>query len=203
MVLGSQFSVMIYSFILILAEEGAAHSESGGFMAWWHKTGEQIFNYPGFEAWKFFNLAVFVALMIYLLRKPLSGAFRAKRDAIRAELIRAEEAKQSALARLTETEAKLARQDAEASDIARKAEAEANVEKMRITEQTEFEVKRMREQAGAEVERVSKQAKLNLRRYSAEESIRLAEEKIKAGINADNDARLVKANIESIGGLNR
>jgi len=195
----------LFSFILIFAAESghSAGSSGGGFLDWWHKNGEPILNYPGFEAWKFFNLAVFVALMVYLLKKPLSGAFKAKRETIRAELIRAEEAKQAALAQLTATDTKLARLETESADISRKAEAEANAEKARITEQTEFEVKRMREQANAEVERVSKQAKLNLRRFSAEESIRLAEEKIKANINADNDARLVKANIESIGGLNR
>jgi len=196
--------VFLYNFILIFAAEGArsASSESG-FLAWWHKNGEPILNYPGFEAWKFFNLAVFVALMVYLLKKPLSSAFKAKRETIRAELIRAEEAKQAALAQLTATETKLARLDAESTDIVRKGEMEASHEKARITEQTEFEIKRIREQANAEVERVSKQAKLSLRRFSAEESVRLAEEKIKTNINADSDARLVKANIESIGGLNR
>ena len=195
----------LYGFILIFAAEGAhsASSSGGGFLDWWHKNGEPILNYPGFEAWKFFNLAVFVALMIYLLKKPLSGAFKAKRETIRAELIRAEEAKQSALAQLTATETKLARLETEAADVRSKAEAEANAEKARIAEQTEFEIKRMREQANSEIERVSKQARLSLRRFSAEESVRLAEEKIKASIDADKDARLVRANIESIGGLSR
>jgi hypothetical protein len=41
-----------------------------------------------------------------------------------------------------------------------------------------------------------------LRRFSAEESIRLAEEKIRRDINEEQDARLVQANIQSIGGLN-
>ena len=195
---------MIFSFILIFAEGARAASESGGgFMAWWHKNGEPVLNYPGFEAWKFFNLAVFVALMVYLLRKPLSGAFTAKRDAIRAELIRAEEEKQKALARLTETEAKLARLEAESADVRRKAEAEAEAEKTRIAEQTEFEIKRMREQTTSEIERVAKQARQELRRFSAEESVRLAEEKIRAEINPEKDARLVSRSVQSIGGLNR
>lgn len=194
----------LYSFILIFAAEGGARaSASGGFLAWWHKNAEPILNYPGFEAWKFFNLAVFVALMVYLLKKPLSSAFKAKRETIRAELIRAEEEKQSALSKLTATEAKLARLDAEAASIRAKGEAEANAEKTRILEQTEFEKRRMREQAQSEIERASKKARLELRRFSAEESVRLAEEKIKANINADSDARLVKTNIESIGGLSR
>jgi len=193
----------LHSFILIFAAEGGAHdaSSGGGFLAWWHKNAEPILNYPGFEAWKFLNLAVFVALMVYLLRKPLSEAFKAKRETIRAELIRAEQQKQAALAQLTATEAKLARLNAEAASIRQKGEAEAIAEKQRIIEQTEFEIKRLRDQTMSEIERASQKARLELRRFSAEESVRLAEEKIRAEINPEKDARLVSANIQSIGGL--
>lgn len=190
----------LFSFILIFAAEGA-DAGSGGFSGWWHEHGAPVLSYPGFEAWKFFNLAIFVALLVYLLRKPLSGAFKAKRETIRAELIRAEEERQSALAKLTETEAKLARLEAEAADIRQKAEIEANAEKLRIAAQTEFEIKKMREQAQSEIELTSKQARLQLRQFSAEESIRLAEEKIRREINSEADAQLVRANIQSIGGL--
>jgi F0F1-type ATP synthase membrane subunit b/b' len=60
----------------------------------------------------------------------------------------------------------------------------------------------MREQTENEIERLAQQSKLELRRYSAEESIRLAEEKIKNVMNSDTDSKLVKASIQSIGGLN-
>lgn len=159
-------------------------------------------NYPGFEAWRFFNLAIFIAIMVYLLKKPLTNAFKARREMIRAELIKAEAEKQAALAQMTSTEAKLAALDAEAQRIRARAEAEAEAEKSRISEQTEFEIGKLREQATSEIERKSKQVRQELRRFSAEESIRRAEEKIKAEINADKDARLVRASIQSIGGLN-
>lgn len=194
---------LLFSFILMFAAEGAHSASENGFFAWWHKNGEPVLNYPGFEAWKFFNLAVFVALLVYLLKKPLSEAFKAKRETIRAELIRAEEERQSALAQLTATEARLARLQTEAEEIRRRAEQEANSEKQRIAEQTEFEIRKMREQAQSEIERTSKQARAELKRFSAEESIRLAEEKIRREINPEKDARLVVANIQSIGGLNR
>ena len=38
-------------------------------------------NYPGLEAWKFFNLFVFVAVMIYILRRKISEALAQRRDA--------------------------------------------------------------------------------------------------------------------------
>lgn len=184
----------IFSFILLFAETSDA---KGGFSHFWNT----YFNYPGFEAWKFMNLAVFIAILVYLLRKPLSEAFKAKRELIRAELIKAEAERQAALAQLTATEAKLARLEAEATSIRQKAEQEVNAEKLRIAQQTEEDIKKMREQAQSEIARVSQQTKLDLRRFSAEESIRRAEELIKAGINAESDSRLIKANIQSIGGL--
>ena len=146
-------------------------------------------------------MAVFAAIMLYLLKKPLTEAFKVRRETIRAELIKAEEEKQAALAQLTATEAKLARLDAEKSDVLERARREAEAEKLRILQQTEEETNKLREQAASEIERKSKLVQIRLRRFSAEESIRLAEEKIRREINAEKDARLVRQSIESIGGL--
>ncbi|MBK8148276.1 MAG: hypothetical protein IPN69_22320 [Acidobacteria bacterium] len=182
----------IYS-LLILA--------GGGGEGWWSKV-EPYVNYPGFEAWKFLNLGIFIGIMVYLLKKPLSGAFKAKRETIRAELIKAEEQKQAALAELTATEAKLARLDAEAEEVVARAKEEAAAEKKRIAKETDEETKRLENQATGEIDRKTAQVRVELRRYSAEEAVRLAEEKLKAGINAESDSRLVKAGISAIGGLN-
>lgn len=190
----------LFSLFLFFADSGSAaqsNSAWGGFVSFWNR----YLNYPGFEAWRFFNLAVFVAIMVYLLKKPLSDAFKAKREAIRAELIRAEEEKQAALAQLTATEAKLVRLDIEAEQIRAHALQEADAEKRRIAEQTLEDIAKMRRQAEDEIARLSQQIKFELRRFSAEESIRLAEERIRTSIDAEKDARLVRANIRAIGGL--
>lgn len=191
----------IYSFILIFAAGGA--TGEGGFGAWWNSTVNPYINYPGFELWKFLNLSIFVAIMVYLLKRPLSEAFKAKRETIRAELIRAEEERQAALAKLTSTEAKLAALDSESAQILEKARLEAEAERTRISAQTEEEINRLRRQSESETVRLSQQARAELRRFSAEESIRLAEAKIKQKINSQNDAQLVRTNIQTIGGLNR
>lgn len=186
--------VLIINFLFLASGGG----EAGGFMETWNK----YFNFPGFEAWKFLNLGIFIAIMVYLLKKPLSGAFKAKRDAIRAELIKAEEEKKAALAKLAEAETKLANLDAEAEKIVEKARSESEAERERILAQAEFEAKRLRDQAEAEIARKTKQVKNELRRYSAEESIRRAEAKIKSSMDPKVDEKLVKAGISSIGGLN-
>ena len=188
---------IIYSTILLFAE-GGTQSAWGRF----RELFSQYFSYPGFEIWKFVNLAIFIGAMIYVLRKPLGEAFKVKRDAIRADLIRAEEEKKAALARLTTVEARLAQLETEKASILDNAKQEAEEERRRLTEQTRSDIARIREQAEAEIARVAFQKRAELRRFSAEESIRLAEQKLRSQIGADTDSRLVKASIQEIGGLN-
>ena len=187
---------------LFTAEAPHGGAPSGGFMGWWETTGKGILATPGFEAWKFFNLAVFIFIIYKLVNKPLSAAFKAKREAIRADLIKAEEEKQAALQQLTSMEARLAALETEKAQILERATTEAEAEKKRLIEQTESDIARIRSQIEAEITRLVQQARTELRKFSAEESIRLAEAKLRSQITPESDARLVKAGIQSIGGLN-
>ncbi|MFZ1700447.1 MAG: hypothetical protein WBO10_15875 [Pyrinomonadaceae bacterium] len=184
----------IHSFVFAFA----ASAGESGYMHFYN----EWFNIPGFEVWKFVNLGIFVAVMVYLVRRPLTEAFKAKRDHIRAELIKAEEEKQAALAKLTSAEAKLAQLETEKETVLQNAKDEAAAEKKRLAEQTKGDVERLRQQSEAELARLSGQSRSALRRFSAEESIRLAEEKLRAKIDGGVDAKLVKASIQEIGGLN-
>src|ERR1043165_1033726 len=139
---------LITTTLLFYAE--TAEKGKGGFM----ETYDRYFNIPGFELWKFLNLAVFLAIIIYLAKKPLSQAFREKREAIRAELIRAEEEKQAALAMLTSAEAKLAQLETDKENILAKAKEEAAAEKKRLSDQTKADVERLRAQAEADLARI-------------------------------------------------
>jgi F-type H+-transporting ATPase subunit b len=185
----------IFTFILFFS--GAVHTSGG---SWFDHFWETYFNNPYFPLWKFVNLAAFVALMVYLIKKPLSEVFKAKREVIRAELIKAEEEKQTALAKLTEIEVKTAGLENEKDNIRLKAQVEADNEARRIAEQTETDLTKMRTQADNEVLRMKKQAQNELRKFSAEESIRLAEKMIREKLGTSSDAQLVKAGIENLGG---
>lgn len=191
----------MFAFInkVILFAAASEHASGGGFTQFYN----DYLNIPGFEAWKFVNLAIFVWILIWIAkRKKLPEWFKAKREAIRSELIKAEQEKQAALTQLTATEAKLAALNAEKAAILRNAKEEAEAEKANITQETESEIAKIREQAESEINRLIQQVKAELRRFSAEESVRLAEEKLRSRINDDSDAALVKSGIQAIGGLN-
>lgn len=163
---------------------------------WW-------LNYPGLEAWKFLNLFIFVGLLAYILRRPLSEAFRARREGIRRDLMRAQEERNAALAKLEEVEARLSRLDAEVEGIRAQSAKEAEAERERIRRASEVEVQKLREQAQREIERAGKAARQQLREFTAEQSVRLAEEIIRKDMRPEDDARLINFEIEELGGASR
>jgi ATP synthase F0 subunit b len=163
--------------------------------SWW--------NYPGWEAWKFFNLLIFVSLIIYILRRPLSESLVARRESIRRELTRAQEERADALNKLEEVEARLRRLDSEVEAIRTQAQREAAEERDRITRATNEELKKLREQAQKEIESTGKVAQQELRRYVAEQSVRLAKDLIRRDMRADDDSRLMSDYVESLGGVAR
>lgn len=182
-----------FQFLAFFAEEAHDAAAHGG-TDWY-----TYFNYPGFEAWKFLNLFVFLGVLIYILRKPLSDAFKSKRETIRQELIKAQRERDAALAKLGEVEARLANLQTEAETVRANAEAEAEAEALRIAAQTRAEVEKLRDNARREIEAAAASAKRELKRFSADESIKLAEETLRQNLKGEDASRLVAA---SINGLN-
>jgi F-type H+-transporting ATPase subunit b len=159
---------------------------------WW--------DYPGFEVWKFINLAIFVIGLYIFLRRPLRTAFNDRRDTIRRDLERAQNERDAAVAKLKEVEERLGRLDAELASIAEQSKREGAEERERIARATETEVAKLSEQAQREIESAAKTAKHDLRRYTAERSVSLAEEMIRREMKPEDDARLITRNIRELGG---
>jgi F-type H+-transporting ATPase subunit b len=186
-------------FFLLAGGSDSLNFPSSGFQ-YYYAPFEPYLNQPGFELWKFVNLGIYVAVLVYFLRKPLSETFKQKREEIRAELIKAEEARKNALAELADIEAKLAGLEREKSQMIEDAKNEANNEKERISAETANEVGRLHLQAENEISRRAQTAESELRRLAATESVRLAEQKIKSQMTPEKDAALVGAGISSLGG---
>ena len=161
---------------------------------WW--------DYPGFELWKFINLAIFVAVLVYILARKvrLGEAFRTRRENIVRDLARAKQERDDAVAKLKEVEARLALLDSKVAAIQEQSVREAAEERERIARATETEVAKLSEQAQSEIESAGRVARHDLRRYAAEKAVGLAEEMIRREIKPDDDARLITQDIQQLGG---
>lgn len=181
---------MIFAFIIsvFLAQEEPR---------WW--------DYPGFELWKFINLAVFVIMLVVIMRKfvRLPERFKDRKETIRRELVRAQQERDAAIAKLKEIEERLAHLDNDVAAVKEKSRAEAAEERERIARSTETEIAKLSEQAQREIESAGKTARHELRRYTAEQSVRLAEEMIRRDMKPEDDARLIGRNIGELGGSAR
>jgi F0F1-type ATP synthase membrane subunit b/b' len=175
---------------------------AGEGTSWWSRL-DPYLNYPGFEAWKFINLAIFVAVLVYILTRKanLGEAFRARRESIKKELERAQQERDAALLKLKEVEERFARLDAEIAAIEEQTKRDVAEERERIAQSTENEIAKLTAQAQREIERAGKAAKKDLRRYTAEQSVRLAEELIRREMKPEDDARLIARNIDELGGV--
>ena len=158
------------------------------------------YNYPGLELWKFANLAIFTGLGIYVLRKPISQALASRREAIQQELVRAQNERDQALARVAEADSLLARLDDDVRKVQEQAREEARSERQRLTVSTEREIEKLKQQAQRELETADKLARKELREFLAEKSVQMARESIRTQMRPEDDTALIR---ESIGELRR
>ena len=160
---------------------------------WW--------DYPGFELWKFVNLAIFVIALVFAMRKffGVPEMFRNRKESIRAELEKARTERDAALAKLKEVEERLAHLDSQVATIKERSMIEAREERERISRSTQDEIAKLTAQAQREIENAATVAKKDLRRFTAEQSVRLAEDMIRRNIRPDDDARLFTRSIEEMG----
>jgi len=158
------------------------------------------FNYPGLEIWKFLNLAIFLVVAIYILRRPISEALGTRREAIKQELVQAREQKAQALAKLAEADSLLSRLDADVRAIQEHAHQEAESERQRVAAATTAEVEKLKQQAEREIETADKVARKALREFFAKRSVELARETVRSRMRPEDDRHLME---ESIGELRR
>jgi F-type H+-transporting ATPase subunit b len=162
--------------------------------------GATWYNYPGLELWKFFNLALFTAVGIYILRRPISAALATRREAIKQELVHAQETKARAVEKLAEADSQLSRLDSEVRTVHEQSRHEADAERQRVAAATAREIERLKQQAEREIETADKIARKALRQFFARKSVQVARDKVRTEMRPEDDRQLIE---QSIGELRR
>src|ERR1044072_2391543 len=149
---------------------------------WW-----DWLNYPGLELWKFLNLAIFLAVAIFILRKKINEALLARRDAIQQELLAAQAERERELARVAEAEDLLTRLDEHVGAIHKQAAREAEAERKRLSEATVLEKQKLEQQAQREIDAANKLARKQLRQFLAKKSVEMARESVRSQMRPEDD----------------
>lgn len=172
--------------LMLQAAEGA--HESGGIPEWIPKV---------------VNLAIFLGILYFLLRKPMAAFFETRRQAIIADLEKAKREKAEAEAKLAEVEQRLSKLASETAAIRAEADREAEAEHARIAARAEEEARKIGETAEREIEGALKAARADLQRFAAEKAVDLAEATIRAEMNDDDRKRMVEQYATEIGGATK
>ena len=157
-------------------------------------------NYPGLEVWKFINLAIFLGVGIYVMRRRISDALGTRRESIRQELIDAREQEAQALAKVADADSLLSGLDADVRTVHEQSRQEAAAERERVKASAAQEIEKLKQQAEREVDTANRLARKSLRKFLAQRSVEFARGRVRDEIGPEADRKLIE---ESIGELRR
>ncbi len=167
------------------ASGGEGHGEVVTAKDWWLRIG---------------NFSLIAALLLVLYFKVIKGALRKRIEDIETSLAEAKSAREEALQRLADVEARLKDKDAELSRLVSVAQENGAKEKARLVEEgakmSEDIVSSAREGIEAELTK----AKDELRREAALMAVELAEKMVRDNISKEDRSRMVEEYISKVGG---
>lgn len=136
------------------------------------------------------NYGIFLALLIFLVRKPLGNALRARRDGVRDELEQLESSREQAARAKAEAADLLARAEEESKRLLVEYRTQAEAERNRILQQAEQNIAHMYEQAKLTIEREMLAAQGHLKNELALAAVNAAEEMLRKQITPQDQTRL-------------
>lgn len=137
------------------------------------------------------NLAIFLAFLYFVLRKPMASYFDTRTKEIKEGLERAQREKAEAEAKLAEVEQRIANLEQEGARIQAEAADEAAAEHERIRARAREEAEKIAQAAEREIGGALKLARADLQKFVAEKAIELAEATIRAEMSDADRERLL------------
>ncbi len=144
------------------------------------------------------NFLILAGALVYLLRSPFSKYLEDRRTQIRADLVNADEMRQTAAERLEEIERRMQTLPGELEQVKARGAEEIAAEEARIDRAAAAERDRLLEQARREINLQLRTAQRDLRMRAAELSVDLATQRIKQTISDADQLRLVDRYLEQL-----
>ena len=157
--------------------------------------------YFGIPGWilKFLNMVLFIGLLVWLLKGPVSRAFAARTAAITAAAEEARERREKADRLAADIQARLTQIEAEVVAIRERAEAEGERQRRDLIAAAEAEAAKILQSARNEVENRLKLARKELTEYAGELAATRAETILRENITAEDRQKLFRESLTQVG----
>ncbi|MBL8113592.1 MAG: ATP synthase F0 subunit B [Acidobacteria bacterium] len=192
---GAVCAASLSSALLASGEEGSGH----GAAAEGHEKANTWLGVP-MPFWQGLNLVLFLGVLVYFLRKPLSNWLAERRDGVLTAQKKAESDRVKAEQLTREIQARLAKIENEIADIRLTAEKDAVHEEANLVTQAEADAKRLVARTEADIESRMRAARAELLEYAAGLSVKTAEEILRKSLTADDQRRLAQEGLASLTG---
>ncbi|MGA3261668.1 MAG: hypothetical protein ABSE35_22535 [Bryobacteraceae bacterium] len=143
------------------------------------------------KIWEWANFLLLAGGLGYLIRKHAGPYYAARAAGISKDLVESERTAEAAAARAAEVDRRLASLDTEIAALRAESQKESAAEVERFAQQTAAEIAKIGALGEQEIRTAQKAARLDLQCYAAQLAVDLAEQKVRARMDADTEDRLV------------
>lgn len=195
------------------AAHGDAHGEEGDHAAGGHHYYTDDDDHDGTANWldsdseqymvttlgaHAFNLILYIAIILFFVRRPLGDAMRTRALGIRKQITDSAKERDEAKDRHEEVSARLAKLEDEISTMRADAEADAKAESERMVARAREEADRIAQTAERNIRDEIARARQELRRDAVDLAVQLAEKTLKDAVTAADHKRLAQEFLDSL-----
>ncbi|MGB7759379.1 MAG: ATP synthase F0 subunit B [Bryobacteraceae bacterium] len=150
------------------------------------------------KIWEWANFLILAGGLGYAIRKYGGPFYAARAEGIREDLVESERTAKDAEARAAEVDRRLANLDAAIAALRAESQQEAAAEVERYAQRTAGEIAKIGANGEQEIRAAQKAARLDLQRYAAQLAVELAEQKVRARMDAGTEDRLVSSFVRDL-----
>ena len=150
--------------------------------------------------WQILNLACFLALLWFLLRKPAATFFGNRRAAVATALAKADEDRRRAEVLARELAARLEQIQTELLNLKSAARHDAEAEHAVLLVKSQADADQILARTRADLDNRVRSARAELTAYAGDLSVELAREILQKNVNAGDEKRLLDEGIASLSG---
>jgi F-type H+-transporting ATPase subunit b len=143
------------------------------------------------KIWDWANFQILAGGLGYLIRKHAGPFYRARAAGITKDLVESERIAKDAEARAAEVDRRLAGLGAEIAALRAESQKESAAEFERYARRSDVEIAKIQANGNQEIRAAEKAARRELQRFAAHLAVYLAEVKVRAGMDAATEDRLV------------